>query len=223
MMRIEYIDNNPCIDDVETFYNLLNTYNYGFAYNDMVMIYSPQTATAFSNAVDKNWKLMDSETVDKYKVGICYDMVRREADWFENECKYPIKTQAYYVEFNSGDTHTWLMFNESVFDENISTYVFEVAWSKHSGVFQVDRNNLIGQYIEDVPPFSGIGERYVLFEYEPLSENPGMTIDEFKYNKWKNGWLKWTNCTSYKDLIDSFGLKGREKELNLERFKTKWR
>lgn len=222
MIKIEYLDNNPLIDDVEEFYNLLCTYDYGFMCQNTRMVYSPQTETAYYNAVDKYWRLPDSETVDKNKVGMCYELTRREADWFENECKYPVKTQAYFIEFNSGNTHTWLMFNDSVFDEDIPTYVFEVSWYDHRGVYQVDRDNLLSQYVKDVPPFSGIGEKYVLFEYEPLADNIGITIDEFKWNRWKNGWLRWTNCTSYKDLIESFGLKGMEKELNLERFKTKW-
>ena len=222
MIRIEYLDSNPFIKKVEEFYNLLCTYDYGFMCQNTRMIYSPQTETAYYNAVDKYWRLPDSETVDKNKVGMCYELTRREADWFENECIYPTRITAYYCEFASGETHTWLMFNDSVFDEDISTYVFEVSWYDHRGVYQVDRDNLLGFYVDNIAKVDSSNNKYVLFMYEPLSDELGITIDEFRYNRWKNDHLYWTNCDSYKDLINTFGLKGKEKELDLERLKRRF-
>ena len=222
VIRIEYLDSNPLIEKVEAFNNKLNSYDYGLVYNGTKMVQVPERQEDFNKILDEYWRLQDSETIDKYEVAICYDMVRREADWFENECSYPTRTTAYYCEFASGETHTWLIFTDRLFDDSIPTYIFESAWQKYQGVYQVDRDNLLNFYVNHISSENSPNNKYVLFMYEPLSDELGITIDEFKYNRWKNDHLYWTNCDSYEDLLNTFGLKGREKELDLERLKRRF-
>jgi hypothetical protein len=201
------------------FHQLMKNFDYGFYANGKK--YTGDILDR-ENTFD-NYRLMDSKTIEKYKVCVCWDAVRYEAEWFKKELpNIPIK--CYYCEYepNIGNSHTWLTFKY-----NNDWYIFEHTWFKHRGVKKINLEKLLKEYISDIPkadhsPSDLKNGKYVLFEYDPLSENTGLNCVEFMNKKWENGKLLKTNCESKEELIKVFQFNREDiKKFKLDKIKIK--
>jgi hypothetical protein len=189
------------LDKIIEFNKILNRYQYGF-YNGRK--YSGKILDNERIFMDK-YKLMDSKTVRTYQICVCWDAVRYEAEWFkENVPNIPFK--CYYCEYEPkiGNSHTWLMFKY-----NGKDYIFESTWKSKQGVKEVNKDELIKKYISDIPKDGHtskelLNARYALFEYDPISEKPGLSCIDFMDSKWKNGKFVKTNCKSFDEVVKKF-------------------
>ncbi len=89
-----------------------------------------------------NFHLQSPHQLANSKVGVCWDYVELERQWFtENEYKFAI----FYIMLNNGSTqptHTFLVYN--IGNHN---YWFEFAWEKYRGIH---RYNSVDVMIKDI-------------------------------------------------------------------------
>lgn len=114
------------IKNVKELYDYLNTFKYGVSldkiyYNDEV------------NQHIGMWKLRDIEDIISSQVGICYDFVEIERDWFtKHHYKFVTIFFIFAVDYeNSYPTHTLL-----AYEENNKWYHFEVADFYNRGIHE---------------------------------------------------------------------------------------
>ena len=152
------------------------------------------------------YHLMSSEEIEQHKVCVCWDACRYEAEWFKNNLPN-VEIKTYYCEYEPkiGNTHTWL-----VFKIDDKWYVFEYTWYSKRGIKEIPSPEaLADDYIKAIPehehsPAKLKNAKYVLIEYDPLQDKPGLSCIEFMDSKWHNGTLIKTNCKSEEELIDTF-------------------
>lgn len=88
------------------------------------------------NNVDfSKYKTLKLSDMDNYKVGVCWDFVNYEANWF-TENKIPFKTYMFVMQMSDNEndiiTHTFL-----IFTFGNKRYWFESSWVKHQGIKEV--------------------------------------------------------------------------------------
>ena len=199
---------NP-LSKIKKFFDSMKDFEYGFYYKG-----KKYTGDILDepNTFDKHYHLMSSEEINKHKVCVCWDACRYEAEWFKNNLP-DVEIKTYYCEYENkvGNTHTWLMFKL-----DNKWYVFEYTWYAKRGVKEISSpESLSDEYIDAIPkhehsPAKLKNAKYVLIEYDPLEDKPGLSCIEFMDNKWTKGKLLKTNCTSEQELIDKFGFKDNE-------------
>ena len=204
---------NP-LTKIKSFFNSMKDFEYGFYYKGKKytgdILDEPHT-------FDK-YHLMSSEEIEKHKVCVCWDACRYEAEWFKNNLP-DVEIKTYYCEYENkvGNTHTWLMFK---LDDK--WYVFEYTWYAKRGVKEISSpESLADEYIDAIPkhehsPAKLKNAKYVLIEYDPLEDKPGLSCMEFMDNRWTKGKLLKTNCTSEQELIDKFGFKDDESKMTFK-------
>ena len=203
------------LSKIKKFFNSMKDFEYGF-YSDGKkytgdILDEPHT-------FDKHYHLMSSEEINKHKVCVCWDACRYEAEWFKNNLP-DVEIKTYYCEYENkvGNTHTWLMFK---LDDK--WYVFEYTWYAKRGVKEIySSESLSNEYIDAIPkhehsPSKLKNAKYVLIEYDPLKDKPGLSCIEFMDTKWTKGKLLKTNCTNEQELIDKFGFKDNESKMTFK-------
>lgn len=145
------------LEEVEKFNSELNKWKYGVLVNGKM----------YTKANDIDWskyKTIPIKDIEKYHVGVCWDFVNYQHDWFK---KHNIKDNSYFFVMQKSDnpndivTHTF-----SIISINSTKYWFESSWSGHKGVHKVSGykdvvNELIKKYdIKKEHPYS-------VFQYNP--------------------------------------------------------
>lgn len=119
-----YPDNIP--DDIVTLSKELNSYDYGYIVNGKLA----DSSDDFFN----DYRSLSISEFEKYKVGVCWDYVHYEANWFKSH-RYKYETFYIQVQDEDGDcpSHTYLVF---YLPGSNKPYYFEVSWKKYRGIEQ---------------------------------------------------------------------------------------
>lgn len=195
------------LSKIQDFFDSMHEYDYGFYADGKIY-----TGDMLNSETFQKYHLMSSDEIKDYKVCVCWDACRYEAEWFRDTLpNIPIKV--YYCEYEKriGNTHTWLMFQL-----NDDWYIFEYTWYSNRCVKKIANvDEFISKYIAEIPKSEHSqselrGAKYVLIEYDPLSDPTGIDCVEFMDRKWYNGKLVKTNCDSDSELAESFGFNDEE-------------
>lgn len=100
----------------------------------------------FQNAFNDYYILSDKNRVLKYRLGVCYDQVELERDWFSKN-NYKFKT--YFIWFllpynNNYFTHTFL-----IYKYNNKYYYFEHSDSNNKGIYEFNSNIDALNYVKE--------------------------------------------------------------------------
>lgn len=121
-------DNIP--DDIKEFYSSLSDIKYG--------VVSKGKAITNLSSFDffRDYKSLSISEIEKYRVGVCWDLVHYEAKWFKD---HGYKHESYYIEVNDEDgdlpTHSFLVF---YLPNSSKVYYFEKSWGKYAGIEEFD-------------------------------------------------------------------------------------
>lgn len=206
---IQESSTDDAFSKIQEFFDSMKDFEYGFYADGKV--YTGDILDE-PNIFEKHYHLMSSEEVEQYKVCVCWDACRYEAEWFKNNLP-DVEIKAYYCEYEPkiGNTHTWL-----VFKLDGKWYVFEYTWYNKRNLKEISSPEaLADEYIRDIPlhehsPSELKDGKYVLIEYDPLQDKPGISCVEFMDHKWYKGTLIKTNCKSEEELIDTFEFTNEE-------------
>lgn len=117
-------DNIP--DDIKEFYHSLSDIKYGVISKGKVVT----NLSSFDFFED--YKSLSISEIEKYRVGVCWDLVHYEAKWFKD---HGYKYESYYIEVNDKDgdlpTHSFLVF---YLPDSSKAYYFEKSWGKYAGI-----------------------------------------------------------------------------------------
>lgn len=163
-MKYEKI-NNP-----NELLNYMDNIEYGFIANDKRYV---------ENDVNKNislWHLSSVEQTLNKQIGICYDQVELERDWFTKH-NYEFKT--YFLIFslpyqNDGPTHTFLIYKDKE-----KYYYFEHSFEENKGIYSF--NNL-----DDTLNFVYNSQLKYAKRYSKLNDKELKTLTMYEYNKPKD-------------------------------------
>lgn len=119
----KYPDEVP--DEIIELIKRLNSYDYGFVKKN------GEKVKGMKNFFEDYRSLSISE-FEKYEIGVCWDYVHYEADWFK---KHGYKYETFYIQVQDEDndcpSHTYLVFYLS---GNNKPYYFESSWGKFQGI-----------------------------------------------------------------------------------------
>lgn len=120
------------------------------------------------------YKTLTLEEMEKFKVGVCWDFVNYEANWFTNN-KIPFETYMFVMQMsdNVDDiiTHTFLIFSF----EN-KKYWFESAWYGHQWIQEVESYDDV---IETLTERYGEDHPYSLYKFKADKSLLGITNREY--------------------------------------------
>ena len=114
-------------------FDIMKDWKYGYVVNGKKVV-------SFDNF--DAYKILSYNDIEKYKIGTCWDLSLYEAEYFARHFKDDnISWCIYYLQADSGNTHTWLSFKRE--DDSVSTYAaedvvyaFEVAYQSHKGIHE---------------------------------------------------------------------------------------
>lgn len=119
----KYPDEVP--DEIIELIKRLNSYDYGFVKKN------GEKVKGMKNFFEDYRSLSISE-FEKYEIGVCWDYVHYEADWFK---KHGYKYETFYIQVQDEDndcpSHTYLVF---YLPGNNKPYYFESSWGKFQGI-----------------------------------------------------------------------------------------
>ena len=151
------------IQNILKFNKDMNKFTYGVAINGVIDRYKDPTPEDY----DKFYRFSNPEKFKKQNGGICWDYVTYEADYFHKH--FPnLKFNAYYVEFDDGDTiptHTFLVL------QNENGYIlFESSFIRIRGVYLSNSEKDIFNFILHTMGSKGLLEKCpcYIFKYNPL-------------------------------------------------------
>lgn len=102
----------------------LNSYDYGFVKNGRKI--------HGMNNFFEDYKSLSVSEFEKYKIGVCWDYVHYEADWFK---KHGYKYETFYIQVQDEDndcpSHTYLVF---YLPGSNKPYYFESSWGQYQGI-----------------------------------------------------------------------------------------
>lgn len=126
------------INTEEDLLEFLNTFDYGIKTKEDVYLYDDA-----NNHLDK-WKTKDVNNLIKDRVGICYDLVEIERDWFsKHHYKFMTLLLIFLLDYqNPYPTHTLL-----IYEKNNKWYHFESADFFNRGIHEY---NSFDELIENV-------------------------------------------------------------------------
>lgn len=124
------------LNDIVQYNEKLCKYNWGFVHKGKIL--SDTESDMF-----ELYRTISPERFHQYEIGVCWDYVSAEAEWFldigfditMNELRDETFSQ-YYIEYQDGEknpTHTWISFQ---YNENV--YIFEASWKKYVGIWRFD-------------------------------------------------------------------------------------
>lgn len=111
-------------DDIIELIKKLNSYNYGFVKNGKKI--------HGMNNFFEDYKSLSVSEFEKYEIGVCWDYVHYEADWFK---KHGYKYETFYIQVQDEDndcpSHTYLVF---YLPGDHKPYYFESSWKQYKGI-----------------------------------------------------------------------------------------
>lgn len=113
---------NNDLSKLKEMYNYLSNFKYGILVNNKVE----------TKDVDfRKYKTLDVSSMDKHRVGVCWDFVNYEYKWLKD---HNYKCKAYFICIdNNADcpSHTFILV-----DMNNKTYWVEPSWGSHMGIHE---------------------------------------------------------------------------------------
>lgn len=125
--------------EIKDFLHTLNSYDYGFIKNG-------KKIKSMSNFFE-DYKSLTISEFEKYEIGVCWDYVHYEADWFK---KHGYKYNTFYIQVQDEDgdcpSHTYLAF---YLPNSNKPYYFESSWGKYQGIESFDNITTLHNTIRD--------------------------------------------------------------------------
>jgi len=164
--------NTITMDDIKSFNKELNSWDYGVLING-------KKYTKSSEIDWSQYKTIPIKDIEKYHVGICWDFVNYQHNWFRGT---GIKDESYLFVMQLSDnpddivTHTF-----SIITFEGKKYWFESSWFGHQGVREIRSykdviDELIAKYDK------GNNHSYSVFKYSPDGMDRNITNGDF-FNK----------------------------------------
>lgn len=189
------INNVP--DDIIKLSEELGSYRYGYLVNDRVK-------TDMEKFFD-NYKSLTIKEFEKYKVGVCWDYVHYEANWFKT---HGYKYETFYVQVQDEDgycpSHTFLIF---YLPSSNKPYYFEASWKDYRGIESFNtlselHKTIKQRHINSVQS-KCYSETYFIQKYDAASKSyEGLNCKDYMM-KVSNGKIKFENCLlveAYKNM-----------------------
>lgn len=154
------------IQEVTKFWNYISKFPYG--------IYSSRTGKPAKD--DESYKYMiyqSPQMMRKHGFGMCYDCCAMETEFFK---RVRIQWQNYFIELDSGQTHTF-----STFMLDGKLYYFESSFKAYAGIWEQESNNeTIERVLNQMLTFDKIYKaEYAVYKYKEYT-NYGCNVWEFK-------------------------------------------
>ena len=151
------------------FNEYLNDFDYGLIYKGKVI--EDPTPQDY----DKKYSTEEYDEFFDNEVGICWDFVNAEKEYFYNNFDVDwVKT--YYVELGNENlsTHTFLVYKESEF-----YYYFESSWKDYQGIYKFKSlDNLFNKVMNQM--FEKYGKNpWQIFEYNTDDIDDNLSAGEF--------------------------------------------
>ena len=180
------ISNIP--DDIIRLSEELNNYQYGYLVNGKI-------ETDMESFFD-NYKSLTIKDFEKYKVGVCWDYVHYEANWFK---AHGYKYETFYVQVQDEDgdcpSHTFLVF---YLPGSNKPYYFEASWKKYRGIENFNtlselHKTIRQRHIDDAQS-KCYTETYLIQKYDAASKSyEGISCKDYMM-KASKGKVKFENC-----------------------------
>lgn len=126
--------------DIINLLRQLNSYDYGFVKKN------GEKVKGMKNFFEDYRSLTISE-FEKYKIGVCWDYVHYEADWFK---KHKYRYETFYIQVQDEDndcpSHTYLVF---YLPNSRKVFYFESSWGKYQGIEAFNNINQLHNTIKD--------------------------------------------------------------------------
>lgn len=126
--------------DIINLLRQLNSYDYGFVKKN------GEKVKGMKNFFEDYRSLTISE-FEKYKIGVCWDYVHYEADWFK---KHKYRYETFYIQVQDEDndcpSHTYLVF---YLPNSSKVFYFESSWGKYQGIEAFNNINQLHNTIKD--------------------------------------------------------------------------
>lgn len=172
----ESVDDNVSYDMINDFNKTLNKWKYGVLINGKKYLKS-------SDIDWSKYKTIPIKDIEKYQVGVCWDFVNYQHDWFK---KNNIKDESYFFVMQLSDdeddivTHTF-----SIIEFESNKYWFESSWFGHQHLMKVNSykdviSELIKRYDKNKE------NPYSVFKYNPDGMDKNLTNSEFFKRATKN-------------------------------------
>ena len=188
------INNIP--DDIIRLSEELNNYQYGYLVNGKI-------ETDMESFFD-NYKSLTIKDFEKYKVGVCWDYVHYEANWFK---VHGYKYETFYVQVQDEDgycpSHTFLVF---YLPGSNKPYYFEASWKKYRGIENFNtlselHKTIRQRHIDDAQS-KCYPETYLIQKYDAASKSyEGISCKDYMM-KASKGKVKFENCLSVEACKD---------------------
>ena len=188
------ISNIP--DDIIRLSEELNNYQYGYLVNGKI-------ETDMESFFD-NYKSLTIKDFEKYKVGVCWDYVHYEANWFKI---HGYKYETFYVQVQDEDgycpSHTFLVF---YLPGSNKPYYFEASWKKYRGIENFNtlselHKTIRQRHIDDAQS-KCYPETYLIQKYDAASKSyEGISCKDYMM-KASKGKVKFENCLSVEACKD---------------------
>lgn len=188
------INNIP--DDIIRLSEELNKYQYGYLVNGKI-------ETDMESFFD-NYKSLTIKDFEKYKVGVCWDYVHYEANWFK---AHGYKYETFYVQVQDEDgycpSHTFLVF---YLPGSNKPYYFEASWKKYRGIENFNtlselHKTIRQRHIDDAQS-KCYPETYLIQKYDAASKSyEGISCKDYMM-KASKGKVKFENCLSVEACKD---------------------
>lgn len=188
------INNIP--DDINRLSEELSNYQYGYLVNGKI-------ETDMESFFD-NYKSLTIKDFEKYKVGVCWDYVHYEANWFKI---HGYKYETFYVQVQDEDgycpSHTFLVF---YLPGSNKPYYFEASWKKYRGIENFNtlselHKTIRQRHIDDAQS-KCYPETYLIQKYDAASKSyEGISCKDYMM-KASKGKVKFENCLSVEACKD---------------------
>lgn len=180
------INNIP--DDIIRLSEELSNYQYGYLVNGKI-------ETDMESFFD-NYKSLTIKDFEKYKVGVCWDYVHYEANWFK---VHGYKYETFYVQVQDEDgycpSHTFLVF---YLPGSNKPYYFEASWKKYRGIENFNtlselHKTIRQRHIDDAQS-KCYPETYLIQKYDAASKSyEGISCKDYMM-KASKGRVKFESC-----------------------------
>lgn len=139
IMEESNIQQDEIPKDIKDLLKILNSYDYGYIHNNEKI----KNMNNFYN----EYKSLSIAEFERYKIGVCWDYVHYEADWFK---KHGYKYETFYIQVQDEDndcpSHTYLVF---YLPNDNRPYYFESSWGKFQGIEKFDNINQLHNTIKN--------------------------------------------------------------------------
>lgn len=141
---------------VSTLNQKLNNFNYGAMVDGKVY-------TDMSKVPWNKYKTMTKEQMDKYKVGICWDFVNYQHEYFK-ENGIPHKSYM-FVKQQSDDPNDIVTHTFNIVSNGDKQQWFESSWTKHQGVHDVKSYKDVVSELDKA--YGNKTQPFDVYEYDP--------------------------------------------------------